>query len=235
MNNSQISASIKKIFDSIASKYDIMNTIMTLGLDRRWRRFAVRRSGISRGGTALDVCCGSGKLAVELTGAVSEKGMVIGIDFSENMLTAAKKNIGYENIKNIYLINGDALSLPFPDNTFDCVTTGWGLRNIPDIRTAISEMTRVVKPEGKIVSIDMGQPELPVFRQMSWLLFKNIIPLLGLMFAKNRGAYKYLYNSARAFSGQRELTEMFKEAGLSETRYHNFIGGVVALVEGRKL
>ena len=150
------------------------------------------------------------------------------------MLTAAKKNIGSQNIHNINLINCNALSLPFPDNTFDCVTTAWGLRNIPDMRAAIREMIRVVKPGCKIVSLDMGQPEFPVFREVAWISFKNIIPLLGLIFAKNRGAYKYLYTSARSFSGQKELTEMFKESGMSETRYHNFIGGVVALVEGKK-
>lgn len=226
---------VREMFNSIARRYDLMNTLMSMGLDRAWRRFTVRRSGIKSGGYGLDVCCGTGMITMELARAAGPAGRVVGLDFSENMLAVAKENIKDFDLKdNIELIQGNAMALPFADNTFDCVTVGWGLRNVPDIMTAVKEMARVVKPGGRVVSLDMAQPEAPVFKQIYWLFFEKAIPAMGKLWAGNKGAYDYLHDSARVFPHQKVLTRMFGEAGLMENRYHNLTGGVVAVVEGRK-
>jgi demethylmenaquinone methyltransferase/2-methoxy-6-polyprenyl-1,4-benzoquinol methylase len=126
------------------------------------------------------------------------------------------------------------MALPFEDNTFDCVTVGWGLRNVPEIETAIKEMLRVVKPGGKVVSLDMGKPTAPVFKQAHWFYFEQIVPLMGKFWAGKKRAYTYLHDSTKAFPAQDELTKIFARCGLTETKYHNLTGGVVAVVEGRK-
>lgn len=226
---------VREMFNSIARRYDLMNSLMSMGLDKSWRRYTVHRSEIKSGGYGLDVCCGTGMLAMEMARAAGPKGRVVGLDFSENMLAVAGENIKDFALRdNIRLIQGNAMQLPFEDNIFDCVTVGWGLRNVPDVLTAVKEMTRVIKPGGKVVSLDMAQPEAPVFKQMYWLYFEKLIPAMGKLWAGNKGAYGYLHDSARFFPHQAKLAEMFGRAGLAETGYHNLMGGIVAVVEGRK-
>ncbi len=226
---------VRDMFNSIAGRYDLMNTLMTLGLDRSWRKLAVRRSELEAGGCGLDVCCGTGMLSMELAVAVGASGKVIGLDFSENMLAVARKNIKNFQLKAVIeFIQGNAMELPFEDNSFDCATVGWGLRNVPDIFTTVKEMTRVVKPGGKVLSLDMARPTVPVFKQAYWLFFDKVVPAMGKLWAGNKGAYAYLHDSARVFPPQWELADLFGEAGLVETGYRNLAGGAVALVEGRK-
>jgi len=227
---------VRDMFNSIAGRYDLMNTMMTLGMDRSWRRFTVRRSGLKPGGYGLDVCCGTGMLTMEQAKAAGPEGRVVGLDFSENMLAVAKENLKDFHLKdNISLVQGNAMALPFGDNTFDCVTVGWGLRNVPDVMTAVREMARVVKPGGMVVSLDMAQPGIPVFKQFYWLFFRRVIPAMGRVWAGNKGAYNYLHDSAREFPPQEELVRIFAMGGLSGTCYHNLAGGVVAVVEGQKI
>lgn len=226
---------VQDTFNAIANKYDLMNTLMTVGLDKSWRRLAVRRSELSGGGKGLDVCCGTGMLTIELAHAAGVNGQVIGLDFSEKMLEVARQKIIQFDLKDtVAFIRGDALHLPFGNNEFDCATVGWGLRNVPDTLTVIREMVRVVKPGGKVISLDMAQPGLPVFKQLYWLCFQKIVPAMGKLFSDNKKAYAYLHDSAKAFISQKELAGLFREAGLVEVRYLNLCGGVVAIVEGRK-
>jgi len=226
---------VREMFNSIAHRYDRMNSLMTLGLDRSWRRFTARRSELKPGRCGLDLCCGTGMLARELASFVGPSGRLVGLDFSQKMLDVAAKNLGrFELRDNIRLVCGQAMALPFRDDTFDCATVGWGLRNLPDIYTGLQEMTRVVKPGGKVVSLDVAQPGIPGFRHVYWLYFSRIIPAMGRFFTGNREAYQYLYDSAQAFLRPEELTGVFRQAGLVETRYHNLAGGIVAVVEGRK-
>ncbi|WP_418792511.1 demethylmenaquinone methyltransferase [Phosphitispora sp. TUW77] len=223
------------MFNSIARRYDLMNTLMTAGMDRSWRKYTVRCSELKTGGYGLDVCCGTGMLTMEQARTVGPGGRVVGLDFSENMLAIARENIkGFKLRENIRLIQGNAMELPFEDNSFDCATVGWGLRNVPDILTVVKEMTRVVKPGGKVVSLDMAQVTAPVIKQCYWLCFEKIIPAMGRLAAGNKGAYGYLHDSAKVFPPQWELAEIFAQAGLTETGYRNLVGGIVAVVEGRK-
>lgn len=226
---------VQEMFNSIARNYDLMNTLMSLGLDKSWRRLTVKRSDLKEGGTGLDVCCGTGMLTMEQARVAGRAGRITGLDFSENMINVARQNIeGFEFRDSIRFVQGDAMNLPFDDNTFDCATVGWGLRNVPDISQAIQEMVRVVKPGGKVLSLDMAQPMTPVFRKLYWFCFNKAVPALGRLFSGNKKAYAYLHDSAKVFVHQKELADMFAKAGLVETRYLNLCGGVVAIVEGRK-
>jgi demethylmenaquinone methyltransferase/2-methoxy-6-polyprenyl-1,4-benzoquinol methylase len=226
---------VRDMFNSIAPRYDLLNTLMSLGMDRRWRLLAVKRSRVLPGGRALDICCGTGMLTLELARAVGREGHVIGLDFSQNMLDIARQRVNRSPLQGIIdLVSGNAMSLPFEENSFDAVTVGWGLRNVPDIKTVVKEMERVVKPGGMVVSLDMAKPELPVFKQIYWLYFEKLVPLMGKVWAKQETAYSYLHNSARAFTHQKELANIFRETGLVETGYTNLFGGVVALVAGKK-
>jgi demethylmenaquinone methyltransferase / 2-methoxy-6-polyprenyl-1,4-benzoquinol methylase len=224
-----------EMFNLIAPRYDLMNTFMTLGQDKAWRGFAVEHSGLRAAGYGLDICCGTGMLTMEQARLAGPTGRIVGLDFAENMLAIAMRNIkSFEFKDNIRLIQGNAMQLPFKNNTFDCVTVGWGLKNIPDIWATVQEMARVVKPGGKVVSLDMGQPSAPIFKELYWLCFERIIPTMGWIWGRNKGAYKYLYDSSRLFLPPTELINIFSHAGLTETTVHHLFKGVIAIVEGRK-
>ncbi|MFZ3101322.1 MAG: demethylmenaquinone methyltransferase [Desulfitobacteriaceae bacterium] len=231
---------VKETFNSIADRYDLMNTIMTLGMDKSWRRLAVQQVRAKPGASILDVCCGTGQLSLELAKAVGPAGKVTGLDFSVRMLEIASKHLAEQlafqqhGLGDVQLIQGDALALPFEDNYFDGVTVGWGLRNLPDLFKGIQEMIRVVKPGGVIVSLDMAKPSLPVFKQLYWLYFQKLVPIMGGIWAKRGSAYNYLHDSAKEFPSQQEVTAIFADCGLIETNYQNLVGGVVALVKGVK-
>lgn len=226
---------VKETFNSIAGKYDFMNTLMSFGMDRLWRRKTVEIVKAGPGMKVVDVCCGTGKLSKELAIKVAPQGNVIGIDFSENMLEKGRENLlDFTYKENITLLQGDAMNIKFEDNLFDGATIGWGLRNLPDPRLGIQELVRVVKPGAMVVSIDMGKPTVPVFKQFYWLYFERIIPLLGKIGAGKKGAYHYLFQSANEFMSQSELESVFQECGLINTQIMSFLGGAVAIVSGQK-
>lgn len=226
---------VQETFNAIAKQYDLMNTLMSFGLDKGWRRKAVRTVEARPGMCILDVCCGTGQLSMELAETVGVSGKVTGLDFSENMLERAKNNIAQSSFEPIIrLLQGDAMNLPFEENTFDGATVGWGLRNLPDLEQGIHEMIRVVKPGAMVVSLDMAKPTLPVFKQGYWFYFEKLIPWMGKVWAGKAKAYQYLHDSALEFPAQQELTKIFERCGLTETRYQNLLGGVVAIVSGRK-
>jgi len=228
-------AYVQDTFDSIAKHYDLMNTLMSLGLDKRWRRLAVRQVQAEPGKQMLDVCCGTGQISLELAATVGERGKITGLDFSTKMLDVAVKNLAQSSCQgNIEFIQGDALALPFADNSFDGVTIGWGLRNLQDIDLGIREMMRVVKPGGWVVSLDMAKPTLPLFKQGYWFYFEKLVPMMGKIWSGKYGAYRYLYDSARAFPTQQALAKRFGACGLQAAGHRDLAGGVVALVYGQK-
>ncbi|NLL53104.1 MAG: bifunctional demethylmenaquinone methyltransferase/2-methoxy-6-polyprenyl-1,4-benzoquinol methylase UbiE [Peptococcaceae bacterium] len=226
---------VKDTFNSIAGKYDFMNSIMSLGLDKRWRKKVVEVCQVRPGMSVVDICCGTGMLTRELAEAVVPSGGVIGIDFSERMLTQAAKNLeGYAHKDRVTFLQGDALDLPFADNSFDGATIGWGLRNLPDASKGVLEMYRVVKPGAMVVSIDMGKTTLPIFKQLYGLYFEKLIPLMGGIWASGRDQYRYLYESASEFYSQKELVQIFQTCGLENCNYLNLALGAVAIVYGQK-
>lgn len=226
---------VQETFNSIAKRYDLMNTLMSFGLDKGWRKKAVQTVEARPGMKVVDICCGTAQLSLELAMAVGEEGKVTGLDFSENMLAIARENLADSPYASrIELIQGDAMNLPFADNSFDGATVGWGLRNLPDLEKGIKEMIRVVKPGSMVVSLDMAKPTMPGFKQAYWLYFEKLVPLMGKLWAGKAKAYQYLHDSAVEFPAQQELAKIFARCGLKETRYQNLAGGVVAIVSGRK-
>lgn len=226
---------VKETFNSIAPRYDLMNTLMSLGMDKGWRRLAVQKVGAMPGMHILDVCCGTGQLSLELGNAVGSEGNVTGLDFSQKMLEVAERSLQQtSNSAHIRFVQGNAMELPFPDNSFDGVTVGWGLRNLPDLRQGLKEMIRTVKPGGKVVSLDMAKPTLLGFKQAYWLYFEKLIPLMGKVWTRKASAYQYLHDSAREFPAQEELVRIFTECGLKDACFTNLAGGVVAIVSGKK-
>ncbi|HOV79608.1 MAG TPA: demethylmenaquinone methyltransferase [Bacillota bacterium] len=223
------------VFSSIAHRYDVLNTVLSFNRDKYWRKFTVGRSGLKPGGRGLDVCCGTGMLAIEQAKAVGLKGSVVGLDFCENMLAKAVENIGktpYGTV--IELVKGNAMDLPFSDNTFDCATIGFALRNVPDIKRVIEEMRRVVKPGGMVLSLELAKPGRPVFKQFYYFYFNLLVPVLGKIGVGMNGPYNWLPDSLRVFPHQTEIRDIFTRAGLTDAHYYELTGGIVAVHVGRK-
>jgi demethylmenaquinone methyltransferase/2-methoxy-6-polyprenyl-1,4-benzoquinol methylase len=226
---------VKELFNTISKGYDRTNKIMSLGNDERWRKAVVERAKIRPGDSILDVCCGTAKLTMQLAEATGSSGQVTGLDFSENMISVGKQNIAKHPLQaNITLLQGNAMSLPFPAEQFDAVTVAWGLRNVPDISQTLAEVLRVLKPEGKFVSLDMSKPQAPVFRQAYWLYFEKLVPWIGRLSAGKESAYRYFYESAKEFPEAPKLEKLLAECGFNETTYRDVMGGTLAIVEGRK-
>lgn len=233
--NDQKEHYVHEMFNGIAHRYDFMNKLMSFGLDQSWRRYAIRRAHISAGMHVLDACCGTADLTLEIAKSMGQTGQVTGLDFSEQMLAVGQQKVQKSDHRTqIHLLQGNVMELPFADHTFDAITVGWGLRNVPDMDKTLQEMFRVLKPGGWAVSLDMAKPTLPVFKQVYWLYFNWLVPLLGKITAKRKSAYQYLHDSARAFDSQQQLTQRFAKNGFTHTNFHNLMGGVVAVVEGQK-
>jgi len=226
---------VHSVFSSIAHRYDLLNTTLSFNRDKYWRKFTVEHSGLKPGGRGLDVCCGTGMLALEQARVVGLRGQVVGLDFCENMLARAVENIKRTPYREVIeLVKGNAMDLPFPDNSFNCATIGLALRNVPDIRKTIDEMRRVVKPGGRVVSLELAKPGAPGFKQLYYLYFNHMVPLLGRLGVGLKGPYNWLPNSLKTFPHQAEIRDIFTEVGLADAHYHELTGGIVAVHIGTK-
>src|SRR5690606_13166917 len=184
MNKIEKEKKVHQVFEKIYANYDHMNSIISFKRHVKWRKDVMSHMNVVEGSKALDVCCGTGDWSFSLAEAVGESGEVIGLDFSQNMLSVAKKRNEEASYKNLSFIHGNAMELPFEDNTFDYVTIGFGLRNVPDYMQVLREMHRVVKPGGKVVCLETSHPTLPVYKQLYYFYFRYIMPLFGKLFAK---------------------------------------------------
>ncbi|WP_339227972.1 demethylmenaquinone methyltransferase [Oceanobacillus sp. FSL K6-2867] len=225
---------VHHVFEKIYTKYDSMNSIISFQRHVAWRKDVMKRMKVEKGSKALDVCCGTGDWSISLAEAVGEDGNVIGLDFSKNMLSIAEKKKEDLNLDQLELIHGNAMELPFEDNTFNYVTIGFGLRNVPDYMTVLKEMYRVVKPDGKVVCLETSQPTLIGFRQGYYLYFRFIMPIFGKLFAKSYKEYSWLQESAKDFPGKTVLKQMFLDAGFSRVEMKSYTGGVAAMHMGFK-
>jgi demethylmenaquinone methyltransferase / 2-methoxy-6-polyprenyl-1,4-benzoquinol methylase len=215
--------SVRGMFDRIAPVYDAMNRVMTVGLDRRWRKLAVSEV-VWPGDRVLDACCGTGDLAVE---AERRGGRVVGLDFSERMLERARKKSGA-----IEWVQGDALALPFGEGEFDAATVGFGVRNLADLEGGLRELARVLKPGGKLAVLEITRPR-GILRPFFRLWFDVVVPLLGRVLPGGE-AYTYLPASVRRFPGPDDLSALFEAAGFDDVQYRLLGGGIVALHVGSK-
>ena len=209
---------VRRMFDRIAPFYDVMNRTMTAGLDRRWRRLTAE-AVVRPGDVVLDACCGTGDLAVA---AARAGGRVTGLDFSEPMLERARRKA-----PELDWIRGDLLEPPFGDASFDAATVGFGVRNVDDLQRALSELRRVLRPDGRLGILEITRPRGPL-APFYRLWFDGVVPLLGKLLPGG-SAYTYLPASVRRFPGPAELAEMIEAAGFRDVRVRLFAGGIVAL------
>jgi demethylmenaquinone methyltransferase/2-methoxy-6-polyprenyl-1,4-benzoquinol methylase len=219
------------MFDRVAARYDLLNSLMSAGLHHRWRERAADRAELSPGAMALDVCCGTGDLTLELASRLVPGGHVVGCDFSEPMLDLAREKARGRRAAGVRFEWADALSLPYDAGRFDAVTVGFGLRNFADRDRGLQEMIRVLRPGGKLVVLEFTRPQRPPFSAFYSLWFDRLAPILGRL-SDDPEAYAYLAESVRGFPGPLGLAEKMDAAGLSQIRYTVLAGGIVTIHTG---
>jgi demethylmenaquinone methyltransferase/2-methoxy-6-polyprenyl-1,4-benzoquinol methylase len=241
----QRAAKVQELFAKVAPRYDLLNDLMSFGLHRRWKRRLVRMAGPKPAQRELDICCGTGDIAL----AFGKLGVeTVGLDFSQPMLEIAAKRCRREQqaaarasapdepylFKPPHYQQGDAQQIPFPDQSFDIVTVGYGLRNLADWRVGLKEMARVAKPGGRLLVLDFGKPDNPLWRSIYFGYLRLFVPLLGLVISGSASAYSYILESLKHYPAQHGVAAAMEELGLKDIRIVNFLGGVMTINHGRK-
>jgi len=225
---------VTEVFDSVAGKYDLMNDLMSLGIHRFWKKFTLMHTGLTEGMIALDVAGGTGDLAEALAKQVGKSGSVILTDINASMLSEGRnKLLDKGSFNNITLIQSNAEELPFEDNTFDCITIAFGLRNVTNKEEALKSMLNVLKPGGKLLVLEFSKPNdllTPLYDFYSF----NVLPKLGEWVANDSDSYKYLAESIRMHPDQDKLLTMINNTGFASSEYFNLTGGIVALHVSQK-
>ncbi|UKK98266.1 MULTISPECIES: demethylmenaquinone methyltransferase [Brevibacillus] len=238
MNQTQMNEKaeyVHSVFESIANDYDKMNNVISFGSHIAWRNYTMKQMNIQPGHTALDVACGTADWTIALAKAVGKEGNVVGLDFSQNMLDVGAYKVANAGVgNNVKLVNADAMNLPYEDHTFDFVTIGFALRNVPDVQQVLNEMARVVKPGGKVVSLEVSKPPFIPYRKLFYLYFYKILPFIAKLTVNKYEEYAWLPQSLTNFPDSRELASMFQKAGLDPVQVKLFMGGVSALHIGTK-
>lgn len=227
---------VRGVFDSVAPRYDLMNDVMSGGLHRLWKRFAIARTGLRPGQQALDVAAGSGDLALGLARRVGRTGRVIVTDINAKMLAEGRDRLYNAGVAgNVHYVLADAEALPFPSQTFHCVTIGFGLRNVTDKDAALGAMYRVLKPGGRAVVLEFSKAHLGPLAPVYELYSFQVLPRLGALLANDADSYRYLAESIRRHPDQDTLKSMMERQGFERCEYHNLAAGIVALHVGYKL
>lgn len=224
---------VRGVFDSVADSYDVMNDLMSAGAHRLWKRFALGLANLHPGQSALDVAGGTGDLTVGLARQVGERGLVVLTDINAQMLARGTDRLINEGfVGNVRYAQANAEKLPFADELFDCVTIGFGLRNVTDKPAALASMRRVLKPGGQLLVLEFSHPAMPGLKRLYDTYSFRVLPLLGKLVAKDEASYRYLAESIRMHPDQETLLRMMQDAGLEDCRYHNLSGGIVAVHRG---
>lgn len=226
---------VGEVFHSVADKYDLMNDFMSMGLHRLWKRFAIDQCGVRKGNVVLDIAGGTGDLTARLAERVGKDGRVYLSDINSSMLAAGRDRLADRGIAgSVEVVQADAECLPFPDNYFDCVIIGFGLRNVTRKDEALRSMYRVLKPGGRGLVLEFSKPTLPGLSKVYDAYSFNILPVLGKIVAKDEASYRYLAESIRKHPDQESLKEMMEQAGFERVHYFNLAGGIVAVHKGYK-
>lgn len=227
---------VRAVFDSVVSRYDLMNDLMSLGIHRLWKRFAVELAGVRPGQRILDLASGTGDLALRFAGLVGPRGLVVMSDINAAMLQQGRaRMIDRGVLGNIEYAQIDAERLPFPENSFDCITIGFGLRNVTDKQRALNAMFKVLKPGGRVLVLEFSHPGSRPLKAAYDLYSFKLLPLLGRIVANDQASYRYLAESIRVHPDQEALKGMMEQAGLERCDFHNLTGGIVAVHRGFKL
>jgi len=227
---------VGEVFHSVASKYDIMNDIMSMGIHRLWKRFTIQLSGARRGQRILDIAGGTGDLAMQFSRIVGPQGQVILADINASMLGMGRDKLtdkGYLN--NIDFVQANAEALPFEDNSFDVMTIAFGLRNVTDKDKALRSMCRCLKPGGRLLVLEFSKPKNPILNKIYDTYSFSLLPTMGKLIANDSESYKYLAESIRMHPDQETLQGMMQDAGFERCTYHNLTGGIVAVHRGIKV
>ncbi len=233
----QRAARVNDLFATIARRYDLINDLQSFGLHRLWKRQVVRLARVGAGGRALDVCCGTGDITLALARAGAE---TTGLDFSPQMLGVAETRSRRPETnppatrRNPEFLQGDAQALPFPENTFDIVTMGYGLRNLTSWERGLEEMVRVAKPGARLIVLDFGKPPNAIWRSLYFLHLRCSVPLIGLLFCGNASAYAYILESLKHYPAQRAVADKMRALNLANVRVLNLLGGAMAINYGEK-
>lgn len=226
---------VADVFHSVASRYDLMNDLMSAGIHRVWKRFTIELSGVRSGNAVLDIAGGTGDLAARFADIVGPGGRVVLADINDSMLRVGRdKLLDNGRLGNLEFVQADAQSLPFPDDSFDCVTIAFGLRNVTDQNAALRSMLRVLKPGGRLLVLEFSKPANPLLSRAYDSYSFTVLPLMGRLVANDATSYQYLAESIRMHPDQETLKEMMEDAGFSRCEYHNMTGGIVALHKGVK-
>lgn len=226
---------VREMFSSIAGKYDLLNTILSFNCHKSWRKFAVEQCWLGPGSRSLDVAAGTLDLSIEMAHAVGEDGSIVALDFCKPMLDIGIQKIERLHIMNIAAVIGDAEHLPFASNSFDAAAIAFGMRNVCDVRSVVNEMARVVRPGGRVVSLELAKPLNPVFRFVYNLYFYKIVPNIGGLVNGRKEPYAYLPASLTEFCSREEFSNIMSDAGLVDIRVDDLMGGIVAVHSGTKV
>lgn len=226
---------VGQVFDSVASRYDVMNDLMSVGIHRIWKRFTIELSGVRRGNNVLDIAGGTGDLAAKFAPMVGDTGSVVLADINANMLSVGRDRLIDKGVPgNLHYVQADAQYLPFPDEHFDCITIAFGLRNVTDKDLALRSMLRILKPGGRLLVLEFSKPKNPLLSRAYDAYSFSILPAMGRLVAGDSESYQYLAESIRMHPNQETLRDMMQEAGFARCDYHNMTGGIVAVHRGVK-
>ncbi|MCR6653388.1 MAG: bifunctional demethylmenaquinone methyltransferase/2-methoxy-6-polyprenyl-1,4-benzoquinol methylase UbiE [Cellvibrionaceae bacterium] len=226
---------VAEVFHSVAGKYDLMNDLMSGGVHRLWKLFTVEMAAVRPGQSILDIAGGTGDLAAKFSRLVGPEGSVVLADINSAMLSVGRDKLLDRGVAdNIFFAQADAQYLPFPDNTFDCITIAFGLRNVTDKDLALSSMLRVLKPGGRLLVLEFSKPQSSLLEKAYDTYSFRVLPLMGRLVAGDSDSYRYLAESIRMHPDQETLKQMMQAAGFSQCSYHNMTGGIVALHKGIK-
>jgi demethylmenaquinone methyltransferase/2-methoxy-6-polyprenyl-1,4-benzoquinol methylase len=226
-------ARVRDVFDSVAGNYDLMNDLMSGGLHRLWKRFALGQTGLRPGQSALDVASGTGDIGAGLARQVGPTGLAVLTDINREMLSRGRDRLIDQGLAaQVKFLIANAEFLPFADRSFDCVTIAFGLRNVTDKAAALASMRRVLRPAGRLLVLEFSKPTLEMLKPAYDAYSFNVLPRLGGIIAGDAASYRYLAESIRMHPDQDTLAAMFRDAGFDECRWHNLAGGIVALHVG---
>ena len=226
---------VADVFHSVANKYDVMNDLMSLGIHRIWKRFTIELSGVRKGQQVLDVAGGTGDLSRAFSRLVGPQGRVILSDINSSMLKVGRDRLLDQGISsNLDYVQANAECLPFADNSFDCITIAFGLRNVTDKDAALRSLTRVLKPGGRLLVLEISKPSNPLFSKIYDAYSFSLLPVVGKLVTGDSDSYRYLAESIRMHPDQQTLKAMMEKAGLARCEYHNMTGGIVAIHKGIK-